>query len=226
MRKLLLSIAFALLVASFGVYAANADAPASVNKKIGRTKNDISNYYRLSDRGYFGLVEAGEGFVTRADGVYRTSLHVINGYRIFPQLSIGFGVGVKLFHGWRPRVQADLDDDMLHTDKTNVALPLFIHIRTDILKESRVTPYVAFNGGYIFSMNKGCFGGYLIEPIAGIGIGVGKSGNQFNVGVGYQMHEIRYKVHAKSEYGYWITNKLVKRSEMHGAVNIMIGFMW
>lgn len=215
MKKSLLLIVCAILVAS----ASAAD----------KNKEEIPSSPRSTKRGYFGMVEAGEGFVMSTDGVYRTSLHVINGYRIFPQLSVGLGVGLKMFHGGRPAVLDGLHDDDLHSGKTEVSLPLFFHIRTDILKNAKVSPYVALNAGYNFPLNNGFFCGYLVEPTIGIGFGVGKKGNQLNVGVGYQMHETKRRV-LKTEYsgygGYIRHDKWVVEKDMHGAVNIMLGFMW
>lgn len=218
MKKSLLLIVSAILV----LLASTA---------VGATKNkeEIPSRMRSTKRGYFGMIEVGEGFVMSTDGVYRTSLHVINGYRIFPQLSVGLGVGLKMFHGGRPAVLNGLADDNLHNAKTEVSLPLFFHVRTDILKNAKVSPYVALNAGYNVPLNKGFFRGYLIEPTIGIGLGVGKKGNQLNIGVGYQMHEIIYRVR-KTEYsgygGYIRHDKWVTEKEMRGAVNIMLGFMW
>ena len=218
MKKTLLLIVCAILVAS-----ASAAGGADKNKE------EIPSRSRSTKRGYFGMVEAGEGFVMSTNGVYRTSLHVINGYRIFPQLSVGLGVGLKMFHGGRPAVLDGVHDDGLHNGKTEVSLPLFVHVRTDILKNAKVSPYIALNAGYNFALNKGFFRGYMVEPTIGICFGTGKKGNQLNVGVGYQMHEIKYNV-LKTEYsgygGYIRHDKLVVEKDMRGAVCIMLGFMW
>lgn len=212
MKKPLLLIVCAILVAS----ASAAD----------KNKEEIPSSPRSTKRGYFGMVEAGEGFVMSTDGVYRTSLHVINGYRIFPQLSVGLGVGLKMFHGGRPAVLEGLHDDDLHSGKTEVSLPLFFHIRTDILKNAKSTPYIALNAGYNFPLNKGFFRGYLVEPTIGIGFGTGRNGNQFNVGVGYQVHEVIYRAHPAGAGGYILRSKWVEKRDMHGAISIMLGFMW
>ncbi len=218
MKKLFLLTVFALFV-----------VPACFASGAKKNKEEIPSQPRSIERGYFGMVEFSQGFVMSTNGVYRTSLHVINGYRIFPQLSVGLGVGLKMFPGSRPSVLSGMKDDNLHKGKTDFALPLFVHVRTDILKNSKVSPYVALNAGYNLPLNKGYFRGYLIEPGIGVGIGVGKKGHQLNIGVGYQIHETKYKEHVKITYGYgggsvrydWVT-----RSEMSGAVNLSVGFMW
>ena len=215
MKKSLLLIICAILVAS-------ASAAGGADKD----KDEMPRYPRSTARGYFGMVEVGEGFVTNSSGIYHTSLHVINGYRIFPQLSVGLGVGLKMFHGDRPAVLKDLGEDYLHNGKTEVSLPLFFHIRTDILKNAKSTPYIALNAGYYFPLNKGFFRGYLVEPTIGIGFGTGKNGNQFNVGVGYQIHEVRYRAHPAGAGGYILRSKWVEKRDMHGAISIMLGFMW
>lgn len=212
MKKSLLLIAFTIfIVSAFGTP---------------KNKEEIPSHPRSTKRGYFGMVEISQGFVTSTDGVYRTSLHVINGYRIFPQLSVGLGVGMKMFSGSRPDVLKGLKDDGLHDGKTEIALPLFVHVRTDILKNAKVSPYVALNAGYNVPLDNGFFRGYLVEPTIGICFGVGKKGNQLNVGVGYQMHEIRYRTHPIGYGGYIMRSKWVVKKEMRGAVNIMLGFMW
>lgn len=123
-------------------------------------------------------------------------------------------------------VLKDLGEDYLHNGKTEVSLPLFFHIRTDILKNAKSTPYIALNAGYNFPLNKGFFRGYLVEPTIGIGFGTGKNGNQFNVGVGYQVHEVRYRAHPAGAGGYILRSKWVEKRDMHGAISIMLGFMW
>jgi len=217
MKNLFLLTVFSLFIVS-----------ASFASGATKNKEDIPSQPRSTKRGYFGMVEISQGLVMSTNGVYRTSLHIINGYRIFPQLSVGLGIGMKMFPGSRPSVLSGLNDDNFHKGKTDIALPLFVHVRTDMLKNAKTSPYFALNAGYNVSLNKGFFRGYLIEPALGVGIGLGKRGNQLNIGVGYQMHETKMRVRVpKLGYGGSIHGYVWKnKSEMKGAINITIGFMW
>jgi hypothetical protein len=81
-------------------------------------------------RGYFGLFETGTG--SWGYDEISQSVTIINGYRVLPQFAIGGGIG---FETW--------------IDSEELAMPVFLHLRSDFLNR-KVSPFVALNiGTYI-----------------------------------------------------------------------------
>lgn len=112
---------------------------------------------------YRGLVDVGYTLgVGLGQGIDRIDVFTSHGVQIIPQLYIGGGVGFGYYY-----------------DASEIAVPIFANIRTDIL-QSNITPFVDLKIGYSVT---GITGFYL-SPTLGCKIG------HFNIGLGYTMQKL------------------------------------
>ena len=120
----------------------------------------ISNYISQrfnKDSGYLGLVEFSVAPGLGKAEKLRLSATIVNGYRFLPQFAIGVGVGVQGY-----------------VDKKEMTVPVFLHMRSDILDKA-ISPVVAFNVGYnipVIHDTYGGYGGLLFEPSIGVSLNV------------------------------------------------------
>lgn len=164
MRTLCIALSLLLSVVAGSVSAQNTDLqPAVANDTASGTeiapKRTRRHIDRFASKGYFGQAEFNFGVYN--DNHFRGyGIDVINGYRTSPWFAVGVGVGAR------------------YMDWDALAVPFYVHLRTDIL-DRKVTPYFAANigGAYMFGMN------IFIEPSCGVGIRLGK-GRQVNIGFG------------------------------------------
>lgn len=181
-------------------------------------KEQPTNSYRLAgyahqhracdiERGYFGVINFGYE-IGVGGGDDRIKLDVVNGYRVIPEFSVGAGVGVKYY------IDADV-----------VTIPLYAHLRTDLLR-TKVTPFIALNAGYNISTNDYIKGGALVEPSVGVGIRLNNS-KQLNVSLGYSLNCFKaqvYNNYYSYGYGYHTSSYEVKIKSQ--AIMLHLGFMW
>lgn len=157
--------------------------------------------------GYFGIVNFGYE-IGVGGGDDRIKLDVVNGYRILPEFSIGAGVGVKYY-----------------TDADVVTIPVYVHLRTDLLRR-KATPFIALNTGYNISTYSSIEGGALVEPSVGVGIRLNNS-KQLNVSLGYSLN--CFKAQGYNFYynvisgGYFEPCEVKIQSQ---AIMLHLGFMW
>jgi len=148
-------------------------------------------------RGYLGLVEVGAGSWTRNEDFSR-SVTMVNGYRFFPQLALGVGTG---FESWG-------DGD--------VAMPLFLHLRSDFIK-NKVSPFVAMNfGGYV--PLDSYYEGAMFEFQGGVSFNVGR---RFRMTVGASLAMCEYYGY-EGYYGYYESSSYDYNSDV--ALKIKVGF--
>lgn len=152
--------------------------------------------------GYFGVVNFGYEIAVN-NGDDRIKLDVVNGYRIIPEFSVGAGVGVKYY------IDADV-----------VTIPLYAHLRTDLLR-TKVTPFIALNAGYNISTHSYVKGGALVEPAVGVGIRLNNR-KQLNVSLGYSLNYFKMDMYYYSGYSF-NTYEAKLRSD---AFMLHVGFMW
>lgn len=167
-----------------------------------------AHQYRACDieRGYFGVINFGYE-IGVGGGDDRIKLDVVNGYRVIPEFSVGAGVGVKYY------IDADV-----------VTIPLYAHLRTDLLR-TKVTPFIALNAGYNISTNDYIKGGALVEPSIGVGIRLNNS-KQLNVSLGYSLNCFKAQVYNNNYYyGYYLTSSYEVKIKSQ-AIMLHLGFMW
>ena len=159
------------------------------------------------ERGYFGVINFGYE-IGVGGGDDRIKLDVVNGYRVLPEFSVGAGVGVKYY------IDADV-----------VTIPLYAHLRTDLLR-TKVTPFIALNAGYNISTHSYVEGGALVEPSVGVGLRLNNR-KQLNVSFGYSLN--CFKVQGYNFYynvisgGYFEPCEVKVQSQ---AIMLHLGFMW
>jgi len=152
-------------------------------------------------RGYLGLVETGMTSWGTSEDI-STSVTMINGYRFFPQLAIGVGAG---FEGWN--------------GSSDVVMPLFLHLRSDFIK-NRVSPFVALNlGGYV--PLEGDHEGGMVEIQGGVSFNVGRR-FRMAVGLSYVASEYysSYYLDSSSRYGYYD----YYTTEVDAGLRLKVGF--
>ena len=124
---------------------------------------------------YSGFVNVTEFGFLGGDGI---GFHVrtINSYQDNPHLSAGLGIGIDIYQ---------FNDE--------VFVPVFLDVRGDLRKNTRVTPYYFFDVGYAFtwlidkSDNVEYEGGIMFNP--GIGLKIHSADNSatvFNIGYNFQ----------------------------------------
>ena len=163
-------------------------------------------------KGYMGLLELDGGLGVGTWSATRAGLSIINGYRAVPQFALGFGVGLQLFsYSINPKYNAD-NGNKPYTD---IAIPFFLHLRSDFLK-MKVSPYAAFNIGYNLRVTTGFFGGIFMEPTLGIGFNIGEN-SRMNIGLAAAINRVKYIVYY--DYGGYYEGKA-----MGYALNLKVGF--
>ncbi len=141
-------------------------------------------------QGFMKLFEAGGGVTSGGGfGATRASVSMIVGYRLNPHFAVGVGAGAEgYFYTWY--VRAD-HSAQYQVNGPDLSLPLFLHLRSDILKRS-VSPYVSVNLGYCLPVI-GHFKGAMLDSSMGVGFNIGPK-NRMTVGVGYIMNQADYTV--------------------------------
>lgn len=170
MKLLRIALLLLLSVAAGNISAQTSDSLPTVAEAENATfpKDDVSTRNRrhtdrFASRGYFGSVEFNFG-VYNHNAFSSYGVDIINGYRTSPWFAVGIGVGVR------------------YQDWDEIAVPFYVHLRTDIL-DRRVTPYFALNIGGAYN----AFMCILAEPSLGIGIRM-KKGRQINIGFGTTLY--------------------------------------
>jgi len=146
-------------------------------------------------RGYLGLVEVGSGSWANHDES-STSITMVNGYRFFPQLAIGGGVGIE---AWE-------DGDW--------AMPLFLHLRSDFIR-NRVSPFVALNLGMNVSADYNR-SGPMFELQGGVSFNVAR---RFRMTVGLSLAAMD-----NEDYYYSGDNYFHDDRYYDGALKLKVGF--
>jgi V8-like Glu-specific endopeptidase len=98
---------------------------------------------------YRGQIELGYDIGVGNYGVDRIRLNIINGYRVYPFLSVGFGTGLRYFHG-----------------SGDLYVPAFLDLRVNIL-DTKISPYVAIGTGYSMRVTDGFAAGFMFNPTIG-----------------------------------------------------------
>lgn len=134
-----------------------------------------------NDKGYFGIAELGVAALFTTENM-RPSITVINGYRFYPQLAVGLGVGMNWYEG-----------------EGEFGIPVFLHVRSDFYNRSR-SPFVALNIGGQFGIDDkddDTHEGYIIEPSFGYGFNIGPDWSHqrmnISVGIAFDMHKEWYR---------------------------------
>lgn len=158
-------------------------------EKIINTKTEYSVDAMDSDykkKGYFGFAEF-ESLISVDGSGGNMKVNIVNGYKVIPQFSIGAGVGINLCYSWY----------------TTLSVPVFLHLRSDILNK-KVTPYVALDLGYNFPVYNDYANAYekglMFAPKIGLGIKF-STRYQLNIGFGYSYNSAEYegfKFHSNS----------------------------
>ena len=133
-----------------------------------------------NETGYKGFIDFGYTIGAGDWGEDRIELSTSHGYQFSPYLFVGAGVAANYYF-----------------DSEAFALPLFAHVRANIL-DNNISPYVDFKIGYALVDAEGLY----MSPSVGCKI------NSFNVGIGYVMQKVDT---------YW-------GSENCGGISFKIGF--
>lgn len=166
MKPLRIALLLLLSVAAGNISAQTTDSLPTVAEaenaafpKDGVRPRSRRHTDRFASRGYFGIAELNIG-TYNGKAFHAYGADIINGYRTSPWFAVGVGVGAR------------------YQDWDALAVPFYIHLRTDIL-DRRVTPYFALNigGAYMTCLH------IFAEPSCGIGIRM-KKGRQINIGFG------------------------------------------
>lgn len=124
------------------------------------------------DLGYRGFVDLGFTVgVGGGRGCDRIELATSHGVQIIPQLYVGAGVGVSYFY-----------------DFSDVAIPLFVDVRTDLL-QNKTTPFIDLKIGYSVAG----ISGFYLSPTLGCRF------NRFSIGLSYIMQK-------QNVYGWSVGN--------------------
>ena len=145
------------------IFAFSYDEIQTLGREVGerRDRPIRERSFFNNPRGYMGEVVMGYG------GFESVSLSVINGFRFFPQLAVGLGIGVQT-----------LDWVVEWGVYRGTFVPVFLHLRSDFL-DRRVSPFIVINSGYCV----GDFGGAFGEFILGCSFNVGQR-SRMSIGLG------------------------------------------
>lgn len=164
------------------------------NKEVKRPadKGSINGNFK----GYRGIVEvSGAGSAGSFDGLisHILSASMINGYSFGSLFYAGIGVGLSL------------------SEDGCYSIPIYLHLRSAFLKNTKISPYVSFNIGYAIGCNESLFvedynvnyyyissGGFYIEPTFGAEI---RLKNKKAVTIGLTMPLIPKVTYGGEKYG-------------------------
>ncbi len=131
------------------------------------------------ETGYRGFVDlnwtVGIGESAGADYIGVLTSH---GYQICPYIYTGLGIGVNYFY-----------------NGSAVNIPIFADIRSDILEDRAVTPFVDLKIGYSVLDAEGLY----LSPSIGCRIKA-KRGLAFNIGVGYTLQKYKFEIFDGYDY--------------------------
>lgn len=151
--------------------------------KLRKARMHYANNEFNKETGYLGHVEIGLAPGINGYSPFRVGATIINGYRVLPQFAVGVGVGLQFFTGY-----------------SELSLPIFAHLRSDFLNRN-VSPFLAFNLGYNFSILGGYYGGLMMEPSAGVGFNMGNK-YRMTVGLGMAIDKTKF-YYGKNFYYDW-----------------------
>lgn len=184
------------------VFAYQMSEVIKITKETTNYRN--GNSLRLNNNsgnktGYMGFIDFGYTFGIGDWGVDRLELSTSHGYQFTPYLYVGAGVAANYY-----------------TDAETFGLPIFAHIRGNIL-DNRISPYIDFRIGYSPLEEAQ---GFYMAPSVGCKI------YSFNINFGYVMQKVRYISGATITVignGETIYNYL-KDSANCGGLSLKIGF--
>jgi hypothetical protein len=155
------------------------------------------------------MVEIGGGLGLGRYAAQRVSVSMINGYRFFPQLAVGLGIGAEMFfYTWLDYNSGDVFIG------PELSMPVFLHLRSDFI-DGKVTPYIAVNAGYNISLSYGFLEGMMLDPSLGVSFNVARK-NRMMIGLGYAMNWINY-YYGSYSLGYY------KQKGMSGGLKLKVG---
>lgn len=129
------------------------------------------------DKGYWCAGEVLGGYTMQSDNFGMVGATFTNGYRFNQYIKVGAGLGVLYY----PKA------DDIRRKKSQVALPLFVNARGNMLSDAtrRTVPFWSLNAGWAFP------DGAFVTPTVGLRIGEKRSA--FLVGVSYTLRHIETK---------------------------------
>lgn len=156
----------------------SATGQESIEAPIDRTFKLKKEYPQL---GYRGFADVGYSFGIGGYGLNRFEVTTIHGCQILPALYVGGGVGFSLYE--ENYLKGDWKFSSTSIEQGQMcSIPVFVDIRTDILK-SWISPFVDVRIGYAFlEMN-----GFYFSVMAGgrTALSFGNNTIGINLGIGY-----------------------------------------
>lgn len=155
-------------------------------------------------KGYEGMVQLGYGVHLEQYGADRAKFNVVNGYRFGSRFVAGIGLGLRQYTG---------------TGNTNLLLPVFIHLRTNILNR-KVSPYISADIGTSFNTSDDfATEGMILEGGLGVSMRVGQR-TALLIGAGFDLQRLR----VFEWQGSYYRKEQIERSVNSSAVSLNVGF--
>jgi hypothetical protein len=132
--------------------------------------------------GYKGIIELGYQIGVGDYGMDRLKLNFINGYQFNPNISLGFGLGLRYY------------EDKYYIDDNDVLFPIFTDFRVNFT-DNKISPFVSAGIGYSFKSEDFDGVGFLLNPTVGVSFMVSKK-SALNVSLGYELQ--RYASYYRS----------------------------
>lgn len=152
------------------IFVYQMDEIERITKESFTISNEIEPSYKGLEPGYQGILE-GSANLGYYDLIF--SAKYINCYRVNSYFSVGVGTGIKYY-----------------MDREVPSIPVYIDFRTNIPTRKKVSPYFAFDIGYIFGLANDVYAkGFFLNP--SIGIYFKNSSNSIiNMGIGFEEQNI------------------------------------
>lgn len=142
-------------------------------EKLTRESMAVRPGRQAKSGGYEGVFEFGYAMRVGDYGMDRLKVHLINGAKLSPNFSIGFGAGAHYY-----------------IDARIVLLPVFASLRASFL-EGPITPFISMAAGYTFNTKNSFKGeGVFLNPTAGFSFEIGET-TSMSIGFGYDMQNIK-----------------------------------
>jgi hypothetical protein len=148
-------------------------------------------------------------------GINNEKLSIINGIRLNRKFAIGFGAGLGFYS--KPKL------DFASENPLNIAVPVFLDLRTNFPIGKKVSGYSAFDIGYSFS-KKSEFNGYingfgiLLNLMAGISIRTSNK-SSFQLAIAYELQKRTFVEINNKNYSYDEIDKLVNCIGINAGIN-------
>ena len=159
-----------------------------------------------SQSGYKGIVELGYQIGAGDYSTDNYKLNIINGYRINPHFSLGFGTGLRYY-----------------LDEYTALIPVFADFRVNFI-DNNVSPYLSLDVGYSFDVMNIEGAGFLLNPTVGASVKISEE-SALIVGLGYEIQKM--EVHSNhSQYVASHVNSYVGpsvKTRNRGAISLSIG---